>query len=46
METVRLLLVGGSTSEPDKDASRLANQTALAQVQLLITFEAYFISFI
>ncbi|XP_042471213.1 golgin candidate 6 isoform X2 [Zingiber officinale] len=35
METVRLLLVGGSTSEPDKDSSRLANQTALAQKKIL-----------
>lgn len=32
METVELLLRGGPESEPGKDANRLSNQTALAQV--------------
>lgn len=32
MATVELLLMGGPESEPGKDANRLSNQTALAQV--------------
>ncbi|URD83807.1 Uso1 / p115 like vesicle tethering protein, head region [Musa troglodytarum] len=35
LETIRLLLMGGSTSEPGKDANKLSNQTALAQKKIL-----------
>lgn len=35
LETVRLLLMGGSASEPGKDANKLSNQTALAQKKIL-----------
>ncbi|WOL07815.1 golgin candidate 6 [Canna indica] len=35
LETVRLLLLGGSASEPGKDANRLSNQTAFALKKIL-----------
>ncbi|THU65165.1 hypothetical protein C4D60_Mb05t00790 [Musa balbisiana] len=35
LETVRLLLMGGSANEPGKDANQLSNQTSLAQKKIL-----------
>ena len=40
MGTVELLVMGGPESEPGKDANRLSNQTALAQV--LVAFVLLF----
>ncbi|XP_062203589.1 golgin candidate 6 [Phragmites australis] len=35
LDTVELLLMGGPSSEPGKDANKIANQTALAQKNIL-----------